>query len=266
MMAPAAHVLGTESAARRRWAPQDREASLAARESELSALQEGLQEERSRLTAEAARLEERARDSLRVVREAEEDYLAGRDRLDTLEREVGAGGGKGGWAYCRACHCGEPPQEGQLCLMPAAVSMHQEIGAGAQHSCMWAVTCCRRRHALSEWPRRRAPLPQIAATQEDIERLADARGVAEAQAAEAEAAAQQALEAGHAEVMKLRRKWDELSGTVAALARERDALLDATAEEKAQWARMQQVGLVVAAVGMVGAGPRTHSGWLWRRR
>jgi chromosome segregation ATPase len=85
-----------------------------------------------------------------------------------------------------------------------------------------------------------APLPQIAAAQEDIERLAAARGAAAAEAAEAEAAAQQALEAGHAEVMRLRRRWDELSGRVAALAQERDALAGQIADDKAEWARLQQ--------------------------
>lgn len=40
------------------------------------------------MSAEAARMDERARESLRVVREAEADYLAGRDRLEALEREV----------------------------------------------------------------------------------------------------------------------------------------------------------------------------------
>jgi len=67
---------------------QVREAALQSREAEVTALHERLQEDRSRAAAEAARLDERARDSLRVVREAEEDYLAGRDRLEAMEREV----------------------------------------------------------------------------------------------------------------------------------------------------------------------------------
>lgn len=82
---------------------------------------------------------------------------------------------------------------------------------------------------------------QIAAAEEDVERLGAVRSAAQVEAAEAEAAAQQALEAGHAEVMVLRRKWDELSSQVAGLARERDVLLDQIAEDKAEWARLQQV-------------------------
>jgi hypothetical protein len=84
-------------------------------------------------------------------------------------------------------------------------------------------------------------LMQIAAAEEDVERLAAVRGTAQVEASEAETAAQQALEAGHAEVMVLRRKWDELSSQVAGLSRERDVLLDQIAEDKAEWARLQQV-------------------------
>ena len=41
--------------------------------------------------------------------------------------------------------------------------------------------------------------------------------------------------------MSLRRKWDELSNQVAGLTHERDVLLDQIAEDKAEWARLQQV-------------------------
>lgn len=71
--------------------------------------------------------------------------------------------------------------------------------------------------------------------------MAASRGAAQVEAAEAEAAAHQALEAGHAEVMKLRRKWDDLNNQVAALVREREALLEQIAEDKAEWVRLQQV-------------------------
>jgi hypothetical protein len=67
---------------------QDRESALHSQAAELVVAQERLAEERARAAAEAMRAEERAREGLRVVREAEEDYLAGRDRLAALEREV----------------------------------------------------------------------------------------------------------------------------------------------------------------------------------
>lgn len=102
---PSASALLVETATPCPARPQAREESLAAREQELASLQDRLQEDRTRSAAEAARLEERARESLRVVREAEADYLSGRERLEALEREVrlavGAGAGhRRGWAGC----------------------------------------------------------------------------------------------------------------------------------------------------------------------
>ncbi len=85
------------------------------------------------------------------------------------------------------------------------------------------------------------PTPQIAAAQEDIERLAAARAAAQSEAAEAEAAAQQALEAGHGEVTKLRRRWDEVGAQVAGLVRERDAVAGQIEEDRAEWARLRQL-------------------------
>jgi septal ring factor EnvC (AmiA/AmiB activator) len=102
-------------------------------------------------------------------------------------------------------------------------------------------------------------LSQVAAAQEDIERLAAARSAAAAEAEEAEAAAQQALEAGHAEVMKLRRRWDELSAQVAGLGQERDALLEQIAEDKVEWARLQQVNGPMEARVVVHGAARTLS-------
>jgi chromosome segregation ATPase len=96
---------------------------------------------------------------------------------------------------------------------------------------------------------------QIAAAQEDLERLAAARGAAQAETAQAEAAAQQALEAGHAEVMKLRHKWDELSSCIAGLGRERDALQEEIAQEKSDWSSLHQVGAAGPSVAQQGNSP-----------
>lgn len=116
-------------------------------------------------------------------------------------------------------------------------------GAAAA-GCFFSARSC-----IHSPPPRRCP-PQIAAAQEDIERLAASRSAAQSEAAEAEAAAQQALEAGHGEVMKLRRRWDELAAAVERLGGEREAVLEQIEGDKAEWARLQQVR---GARGMGGA-------------
>jgi hypothetical protein len=126
-------------------------------------------------------------------------------------------------------------------------------------------------------------LLQIAAAEEDVDRLTSSKASAQAEADEADAAAQQALETGHAEVawgwqsvhmtrtvshgrlfccgfsglsgvsqqvavrlnavqvMKLRRRFEELSSEVSCLTQQRELLLTQMADEQAEWEKRQQV-------------------------
>lgn len=137
---------------------------------------------------------------------------------------------------------------------------------------------------------------QIAAFEEDIDRFQASRAAAQAEAEEADAAAQQALETGHAEVstdtlhlpnhpclhpyscpcphasagwvavvsaarsakecsctlfytftawllqvMKLRRRFDELASEVSNLGQQREFLLAQMSEDKAEWEKLHKV-------------------------
>ena len=64
---------------------------------------------------------------------------------------------------------------------------------------------------------------------------------ARSEAAEAESAAGRALEAGHAEVMKMRRRFQEVEKEVLGLEEQRGAMIAAFEEERNAWERQQQV-------------------------
>jgi hypothetical protein len=64
---------------------------------------------------------------------------------------------------------------------------------------------------------------------------------ARSEAAEAEEAAGRALEAGHAEVMKMRRRFQEVEKEVMGLEEQRGAIIAAFEDERNAWERQQQV-------------------------
>lgn len=84
--------------------------------------------------------------------------------------------------------------------------------------------------------------PQIQSCQEELEGHHATLLRARLESSEAEAAAGQALEAGHGEVMALREVYVSLQGEVAGLGRERDALAAQLAAERDAWAARQAVG------------------------
>lgn len=86
------------------------------------------------------------------------------------------------------------------------------------------------------------PCPQIQSCQEELEGHHATLLRARLESSEAEAAAGQALEAGHGEVMSLREVYVSLQGEVAGLGRERDALAAQLAAERDAWAARQAVG------------------------
>ncbi len=67
---------------------QAHEKALLAKDSELAALQQHLADDRQRAHAEVSRLDSAAREALLQLREAEQDFLTGQDKLAELRREV----------------------------------------------------------------------------------------------------------------------------------------------------------------------------------
>ncbi len=92
---------------------------------------------------------------------------------------------------------------------------------------------------------------QIASCEEQVSHLHSVRARAESEASEAEAAAQQALETGHEEVMRLRRKYDEVAAEVEGLVRQRELVLLGIQEERAEWECSQRVRLSMALCSTV---------------